>query len=186
MNKDDIYDNIDKRLIIAGINEIEEHGLIDFSLRRVSAACDVSCAAPYKHFKDKDEFILEIIKYISRQWHMLETQVIKIYADNQQKLIEELSMAYIKFWLANPNFRSILFMNPYKMDENQKTAKANIDVTFISVIGKYYEGRNADTEKMIFEIRSLIYGALLIIDNGEMTNDEKSLDIVRNSIRERL
>ncbi|MBQ9131598.1 MAG: helix-turn-helix transcriptional regulator, partial [Clostridia bacterium] len=49
-----------ERLIIAGIRELEAHGLNDFSLRRVAVACEVSCAAPYRHFKDKEELILEI------------------------------------------------------------------------------------------------------------------------------
>ena len=48
-------------LIIAGLKEIEIHGLTDFSLRRVAAACGVSCAAPYRHFKSKGELILAII-----------------------------------------------------------------------------------------------------------------------------
>ena len=47
-------ESIRERLIIAGIKEIELHGFNDFSLRRVAAACEVSCAAPYRHYKNKD------------------------------------------------------------------------------------------------------------------------------------
>ena len=56
-----------KALIKAGIHELQENGFSGFSMRRVASACGVSCAAPYRHFKDKDEFILEIFKYISRK-----------------------------------------------------------------------------------------------------------------------
>ena len=41
-----------EKLLTAGIDEILIHGMGDFSLRRVAAACGASCAAPYKHFKN--------------------------------------------------------------------------------------------------------------------------------------
>ena len=47
-----------EKLLTAGIDEIMTHGMGDFSLRRVAAACGASCAAPYKHFKNKEEFIV--------------------------------------------------------------------------------------------------------------------------------
>ena len=47
-------------LVLAGIKEIERHGLADFSLRRVASLCGVSCAAPYRHYKNKNELILAV------------------------------------------------------------------------------------------------------------------------------
>ena len=56
--------NLRDDLIRAGIDEINAHGANGFSIRRVAVACGVSSAAPYKHFKDKDDFIIFIIKDI--------------------------------------------------------------------------------------------------------------------------
>ena len=53
-------DNIRDELIRAGIEELNQHSLTDFSVRRIAAKCGVSAAAPYKHFKNKQEFIAEI------------------------------------------------------------------------------------------------------------------------------
>ena len=52
-------------LILAGIDEINAHGVAAFSVRRVAQACHVSCAAPYKHFRDKREFIAAIIDHVN-------------------------------------------------------------------------------------------------------------------------
>ena len=177
------YDKTREHLLVAGIQEIEKHGLSEFSLRRVAAACGVSCAAPYKHFKNKDEFVLEIIRYIGNRWKMLEAQVLHIFENDPQQQITELCMAYIKFWIANPNFRSILLMNPRQMDEAQKSAKADIDKTMIDLILAYSAN---DAPKRLYEIRSLIFGALLMLENGEMQNDEQSLQLIKTAIRERL
>ena len=52
------YKALKEKLLAAGIDEIALHGVSGFSLRRVAAACGASCAAPYKHFKNKEEFIM--------------------------------------------------------------------------------------------------------------------------------
>ena len=57
-----------ERLILAGIQELEANGLSGFSLRKVAQRCGVSCAAPYKHFKDKGELVLAIAEHYNAQW----------------------------------------------------------------------------------------------------------------------
>lgn len=180
---DKIYDKTREHLLVAGIMEIEKHGLAEFSLRRVAAVCGVSCAAPYKHFKNKDEFVLEIIRYIAQRWSMLEENVMKIFQNDSAKQIEEVSLSYIKFWIANPNFRSILFLNPRQMTQEQKQARATIDSRLIALIEAYDK---AGASKRVYEIRSLIYGALLMLENGEIKNDEPTLTMIKQSIREKL
>ena len=44
--------NTRDRLIQAGLEELNQYGVQHFSTRRVAKVCGVSCAAPYKHFKD--------------------------------------------------------------------------------------------------------------------------------------
>ena len=55
-------------LLLAGIEEIEKNGIQNLSMRKLAARCGISCAAPYKHFRNRDEFILKIIRYIYRGW----------------------------------------------------------------------------------------------------------------------
>ncbi len=179
------YDNMKKRLIIAGISEIEEHGLSQCSLRRVAAKCDVSCAAPYKHFKNKDDFILAVIKYIAEQWRMLETTIISAYSSDKEKQIEEVAAAYIRFWIANPNFRSILLMNPRQMDAEQKLARADIDKNLTTMIADF-KSAHKDSGKTVFEVRSLIYGALLMLEYNELENSEQTIEQIKMSIKETL
>ena len=67
--------SVREQLIAAGTAELEAHGIADFSLRRVAAACNISCAAPYKHFKNREEFINSIFTYIKDQLNLLLDQV---------------------------------------------------------------------------------------------------------------
>ena len=100
-------DTVKEKLIIEGIAEIEKYGIKNFSLRRVARGSNVSCAAPYKHFSSKDDFIFEIVRYIYTKWNLITSEIIKIYENEPKKQICEICISYIKFWLANPNFRSV-------------------------------------------------------------------------------
>ena len=55
------HGNLRQALIDAGIKIINDSGESNLSLRKAAALCNVSHAAPYAHFKDKDELI-EAIK----------------------------------------------------------------------------------------------------------------------------
>ena len=57
-----------EQLILAGVEELNRYGIRGFSTRRVAKQCGVSCAAPYKHFKDTHEVIAESCGCVIRQW----------------------------------------------------------------------------------------------------------------------
>ena len=68
VQQNDVVTGTRERLILAGVEELNAYGVQHFSTRRVAKACGVSCAAPYKHFKDTHAFIAEILGYINRQY----------------------------------------------------------------------------------------------------------------------
>lgn len=69
--------NTREALILAGLEELNEYGIQHFSTRRVAKACGMSCAAPYKHFKDSHEFIAEILGYINRLYDAEQTVLLE-------------------------------------------------------------------------------------------------------------
>ena len=70
--------NMRQLLIEAGIEEINRVGVADFSVRRVAQACGVSCAAPYKHFKDRREVVAAISAYVNGQWHVRQEEILAV------------------------------------------------------------------------------------------------------------
>lgn len=53
------HKNLRIELIEKGIELVEEYGMQQLSLRKVAQECNVSHAAPYSHFKNKDDLILQ-------------------------------------------------------------------------------------------------------------------------------
>lgn len=178
------FETVKQKLIIAGISEIEAHGITDFSLRRVASSCNVSCAAPYKHFKSKDDFIAEIVLYIHNKWELLQNQVASVFKDDVKKQLIETCVAYVKFWIANPNFRAVLTLKTDTFGDEVTSTISEITDTVTQLIHKCCEKYNTLSEEniKIYKIRSFIYGATLMIDSGELENSEKTINVIRNCI----
>ena len=108
MEESNLERSVRERLVVAGLNELNEHGLAGFSLRRVAISAQVSCAAPYRHFKDKNELIGAIVEYIASKWKLLCIEIERAFSDDPKRLVIELCVANLRFWLANGAFRTVL------------------------------------------------------------------------------
>lgn len=170
------------QLILAGISEIEENGIQNFSMRRIATRCGVSCAAPYKHFADKHEYLMEIISYINEEWQGILHQIIITNEGGLKELIIEICVAYIRFLLDNPHFRSVIMLKEVDMAEDFKKAKTAISDTSNEIIGRYCKSVNMSYKTRMrkqYVVRSLIYGAAILMDNGEIEYNEDFMEQVR-------
>ena len=169
-------------LIETGIQMIVEEGIENFSFRKVAAKCNVSHTAPYKHFKNKDEFIIEIIRYINRQWELLRDQVKILFENDLQTQLVELCVAYIRFWIANPNYRSILSASDGILDVDSNINVVE-SVSIENLIRKYFEEIGAvseeETECRIVAVKAITYGLTTMLEHGELQNTPQTFDYVR-------
>jgi len=175
-----------EQLIEAGIREISEYGLQNFSIRRIAAGCGVSCAAPYKHFKDKEELIAAIIGHIDAIWHARQAAVIAGCAGDTQACIVAVSVEYVRFLVENPQFRSIIMTSYPQLDAMYAKLRGHMTETSAALVDTYCSsvGMPEDVRRRkLYVVRSLIYGAALMFDNGEMEYNEANLRFVECSIR---
>lgn len=166
--------SVKEQLILAGIDELQTHGIADFSLRRVAAACNVSCAAPYKHFSDKDGLINEIFNYIDSQLNLLLEQVAEIFSADPKKQLVESGISYIKFCLANPHFRAIMTLS-----EDTLPLKNTVKPLLEKALPHISPSERTRRELLI---RSLIYGGAVMLSSGELPQNENSIADIRQSI----
>ena len=182
-------DTLRDRLLIAGTNEIGLHGIADFSLRRVAASCNTSCAAPYKHFKNKEEFILEIIRYINRQWELLRDQILSLFEGDPRKQLIEVCVAYIRFWVANPNYRSVLAVSEKSLDEKQAGERAKNSADIGELFQKFCAVQGIgeqETAQKLYTVKAVLYGMTAMLENGELPNDAGTFDMIRSIIEKEI
>ena len=180
---------IKERLILAGIDEIGNCGVANFSLRQVAVACNVSCATPYNYFKNKEGFVVEIIQYIKHQWSLLKTEINKLYRNDEKQLLIELCVFYIKFLVGNPNYRSIILLDSIEVDDesyNDIESARN----FIELELEHYMKINnvsaREARRKSFVIRAIVFEATLLLERGDLPNNAESFDFIRYCIAKEL
>lgn len=169
-------------LILAGIEEINAYGANGFSVRRVANACQVSSAAPYKHFKDKKEFIGAIIDYVNDQWAVTQDRVLADCPDSPRDQIVAVSLAYIHFLMEKPYYRQILMLK--NADFNNLYHRKNGEIN--SVTEKIMERVKATYQlsddvwaRKVLMYRSLLFGSVFMFDTGEFHYTPESMEHIR-------
>ncbi|MBR4776061.1 MAG: TetR/AcrR family transcriptional regulator [Lachnospiraceae bacterium] len=104
------HGNLRQALIDAGVKIINESGESGLSLRKAAALCDVSHAAPYAHFKDKEELI-EAIKASVTEQFMEELQNAVSTAKDAKSALISMGNSYVAFFLHKPDYFKFLFGN---------------------------------------------------------------------------
>ena len=165
-------------LLLAGVAELEAHGPSGFSLRRVAAACGVSCAAPYKHFESKEAFIAAILAYIHEKWDLLESHICTVFPNGGKDRLVELCLADIRFWIGNPHFYSVHMMARGAKDGGTTRLGVRAEEELFSLckaVGKDYASA-------VYILRSLVYGAIMMLEDGTLENGAETFRMLRRVI----
>ena len=179
MEENFMEESVKKRLILAGLRELEAHGPVDFSLRRVALSAEVSCAAPYRHFKSREDLIEAIISYIKEQWLLLCHTIEEALPDLKER-VRALCIAYMRFWIGNPNFRAVLFLSDHA---DALGFAARLSETLLALAEMRAEG-----EEYVFHLRTslltLVYGSVFLMLRGELCTDAKTIEQIAEKIEE--
>ena len=166
MEDREVFDDVRTRLIRAGQEELLVRGVSDFSLRRVALSAQVSCAAPYRHFKNKEELIGAIVDRLREDWMLLTSNISEIFPDVNER-IAELCVSGVRFWIANGNLRSVLTSS--EGGRTGKSVLSSFDYPMTRAVGEYSAVRGLDApsrDMLVFTLLSLLYGAVMLIGSG--------------------
>ena len=181
MQKETVRD-LRQDLIEAGIEEINQFGANDFSVRRVANACGVSTAAPYKHFKDKKEFIGAIIDYVNEQWAVEQDRLLASCADAPRTQMVTVAVGYIKFLMEKPYYRQTLMLKNAEFDNLYHRKRGEINSRTQQIMQRVRETYHLSDEKWerkALMVRSLLFGSVFMFDSGEFAYNEKALENLR-------
>ena len=172
-------------LILAGIHEINANGVASFSIRRVAEACGVSCAAPYRHFESKRDFIAAIIDYVNDQWAERQEEIIAEAGDSLREQIIAICVGYVRFLMDTPTYRNILMLKDEEFDNlyhKKRTQFGSLTQTLNAQLYKACGFTPEVWERKLMTVRSLIFGILVLFDAGEFAYDEEHMEYLRYTI----
>lgn len=194
-NKEDKYHHGDLKesLIKAGVKLLVEEGASGFSLRKVAAMCNVSHAAPYKHFKNKEELLKAISMYVENKF---EESMMDIEGENPYEVIIKLGKRYVKFMGENYDYLRYLFINKCHSSNPIVVEKGGIrenDFKTFNMFRKAAEAcleyKNVDKDKYaqdIIAMWAIVHGLATMIGNNTFSYNGDYMDLVESILRNNL
>ena len=132
------HGNLGQALIDAGIRFINENGEASLSLRKVAAACNVSHAAPYAHFKDKDDLLNAMKKSVTDRFTSELENAVKDAGSADEALVE-MGRTYVSFFSRNPDYFMFLFGKQNIAAHLQMNKEDKDDYPPFLLLRKYYK-----------------------------------------------
>ena len=170
--------NIKERLIDAGLKELLEHGYENFSLRRVASSLEVSCASPYRYFKDKSELVHAVVLKMRENWLLLTKSISEFSPVTEPSYVAELLVAGMRFWVAGNLFAQLLAIGEVSA----------FDEPIIAALGTMAHSRGISKEisdALALELIGLMYGEItLVLLNRHSAQDAAAL--LRSSATEKI
>lgn len=157
-------DSIDlrQRLIQEGMRELSESGVQGVSLRRIAQNCGVSCAAPYKHFQDKQALLLAVANAFNEKWRQCQQRAVAEVAHcDAAAQIRAVCKAYLLFLRDNPAFCALITQKDEKSGKWQPDQLFDGSTVTKRLIVQYAAEHGLSEEETYcrtYAIRAIFYG----------------------------
>jgi AcrR family transcriptional regulator len=118
------HGNLREALVRATLGLIEERGPLGFTLAEAARVAGVSAAAPYRHFRGRDELIEEVA---ARGFAMFADRLAAAWNDGRPSGLSSfmaMGRAYVEFARQNPGFYAAMFESGVSIAGNPDLAHA--------------------------------------------------------------
>ena len=170
-----------ERLIQAGMRELEDNGLEGFSLRRVAQRCGVSCAAPYRHFKDKRALVQAIAREYDARWTHRQQQALSEAGGDVSGQLQAVCKEYLRFLLDNPNYCRLVTMTDAATGKWFLNSLLDGSSPSKRLIQRYCASLNMDPETAhvkVVLLRGLFFGVAMLVASGELELSEDRIELL--------
>jgi AcrR family transcriptional regulator len=118
------HGNLKEALLQAALGLIAEKGPAGFTFADAARTAGVSAAAPYRHFRDRDDLLANIAQ---RGFEQFEATLMAAWDDGRPNTVtafERLGKAYLTFARTEPAFYSAMFESGIPADSSPELAAA--------------------------------------------------------------
>ena len=112
------HGNLKEALIKAALDLIAAKGPLGFTFAEAARAAGVSQAAPYRHFRDRDELMADVAKRGFERFEAVLTRAWNDGVPNPLDAFERLGKAYLAFARDEPAYYAAMFEAGVPLDPN--------------------------------------------------------------------
>jgi AcrR family transcriptional regulator len=167
------HGNLREALIRAALDLIAKHGPAGFTFADAARAAGVSSAAPYRHFRDRDELMADVAR---RGFEMLTEELTRAWDEGRPEPLaafERIGRAYLGFARREPAFYAAMFeagLPPDADNELRQAGERAFEVlrgateTIVALLPK--EGR-PPASMVALHVWSLTHGIASLFARGD-------------------
>jgi len=118
------HGNLREELVRAALELIAEKGPSGFTFAEAARSAGVSPAAPYRHFRDRDQLLSDVAR---RGFELFEVALARAWNDGRPdplSAFEEVGKAYLAFARSEPAYYSAMFEAGVPLDTNPEMRAA--------------------------------------------------------------
>lgn len=188
------HGDLKESLIKMGLKLYNEEGAEKFSIRKVAALCNVSHAAPYKHFRSKEELINAISEYVFTNFQNSLNEIVEVYKNDPHERIIQLGKKYVWFMVENPDYLKFAFLQNCESEiviqENKlrSTEYGSFNV-FKNCAIEFLKSINIKEEEYardIIAMWSMVHGIATMLSYKTFVYNGDYLELVENILRKNL
>ncbi|MEM9247082.1 MAG: TetR/AcrR family transcriptional regulator [Pseudomonadota bacterium] len=150
---------------------VEEKGPDHFSVSEVARCAGVSTAAPYRHFRDRDEILAEVCIAGMRRHYSQMINALKDVPKGSLERLRGLGRVYVQFAQEEPGVFRLIFGSKQKPDSVEELKSEDID-TYGLVKAEVAEilglpAEHPEANRRAFMLWTFVHGlSFLIIDDN--------------------
>jgi AcrR family transcriptional regulator len=167
------HGNLKEALVRAALELIAEKGPAGFTFAEAARAAGVSPAAPYRHFRDRDELLSDVAR---RGFEEFEVALSRAWDDGRPDAFtafERLGKAYLAFARKEPAYYSAMFEAGIPLDQNPELLAAG-DRAFAvlrtaseALISRMPQGKRPPALMMALHVWALSHGVASLFGRGD-------------------
>ena len=165
-------------LMEAALAILARDGFDGVTIRKIADYCNLSVAAPYKHFKNKEDILRQSVGSMVEQWKIREAKIIARYAPDLREQMVRLSMEWIQFVLEKPAYAGLLMAD-------RKFLPSSITLPMNSMMDYTRDCLSRLTlTRTEYVFQALTDGALRQLRSGQMEDSPSQRKIIQRCLRD--
>ncbi len=176
------HGDLRQALIAASYDLIKEHGADSFSLADACRLAEVSTAAPYRHFKDRDEILAEVCALGFAEMTQLAKDAVEAKGEGTMEGIIAMGQSYIKFAVSEGGVFRLMFGGAPALNESDTVFEVGMSCFgyLIEQITTYCSanGLEQDAGAVAVRLWTMVHGASALLLDEKYDRVTPGLDVM--------
>lgn len=170
-------------LIDAAYQVVLEGGVENFSLADTCRCAGVSTAAPYRHFKDRDEILAEVCSRGFEELTARARSAVSRHGAGSIDGIVAMGQTYVRFAVEHPGLFRLMFGQNQSVKDVDRVVQTGTDCFghLIEQITEYCRanGLDSDASDIATKLWTFVHGAASLLMDGKYDHVTPGHDVMR-------